>query len=116
MKAYSNIFNCILNIYLVGLIKGDSSIIIYDKNTKDKKYYSKILIVFNLADKPFIIKLSYELKVKIICKPNAGHVFLQILAKNEVLKIINLINSYICTSKIEVLEQFVKLKIMIIIL
>ena len=42
---------------------------------------------------------------KVISKPNAGHVILQILAKDEVLKIINLINGYMRTPKIEALHR-----------
>jgi LAGLIDADG DNA endonuclease family protein len=91
---------------LAGLIEGDGSIIVHDKNTKAKKYRPKIIIVFNLADKPLAEKLSFELKVgKVISKPNAGHVLLQILAKDEVLKIINLINGYMRTPKIEALHR-----------
>ena len=57
------------------------------------KYRPKIIIVFNLADKPLAEKLSAELKVgKVISKPGVGHVLFQILAKEEVLQIINLIN------------------------
>ena len=92
--------------YLAGLIEGDGCILVHDKNTKAKKYRPKIIIVFNLADKPLAEKLSIELKIgKVISKPNAGHVILQILAKDEVLKIINLINGYMRTPKIEALHR-----------
>lgn len=84
----------------------DGYILVHDKNTKAKKYRPKIIIVFNLTDKPLAEKLCIELKVgKVISKPNAGHVILQILAKDEVLKIINLINGYIRTPKIEALHR-----------
>lgn len=42
--------------------------------------------------------------MKVISKPNAGHVLLQILAK-QVLNIINLINGYMRTPKIEALHR-----------
>ena len=106
MKNYSNIFNCKLAPYLAGLIEGDGCIIVHDKNTKAKKYRPKIIITFNLTDKPLAEKLSCVLKVgKVISKPNAGHIILQILAKDEVLKVINLINGYMRTPKIEALHR-----------
>jgi hypothetical protein len=64
------------------------------------------LIVFNIHDKPLAVKLSALLKVgKVIDKSNAGHVLLQILAKKEVLDIINLINGRMRTPKIEALHR-----------
>jgi hypothetical protein len=59
--------------------------------------------VFNLADKPLAEKLSAILKVgKVISKPSAGHVILQILAKEEaVLMISNLINGHMLNLKLK---------------
>ena len=37
---------------LAGLIEGDGHIAVHDKNSKSKKFRPKIIIVFNLADKP----------------------------------------------------------------
>jgi hypothetical protein len=92
--------------YLTGLIEGDGYIVVHDKNSKSKLFCPKIIIVFNRKDKPLAIKLSEILKVgKIIDKPKAGHVLFQILAKEEVLKIINLINGYMRTPKIEALHK-----------
>ena len=92
--------------YLGGLIEGGGHIAVHDKNSKSKKFRPKIIIVFNLADKPLAEKLSAVLKVgKVISKPSAGHVILQILAKEEVLKVINLINGYVRTPKIEALHR-----------
>ena len=105
LRRYSN---CSRNMppYLAGLIEGDGDIAVHDKNSKSKKYRPKILIVFNLTDKPLAEKLSAVLKVgKVISKPSAGHVLLQILAKEEVLKIINLINGHMRTPKIEALHR-----------
>jgi len=98
-----------LGAYLAGLIEADGSFAVHDKDSKAKRYRPKILVVFNISDKPLAEKLSYELKVgKVISKPNAGHVILQILAKDEVLKIINLINGYMRTPKIEALHRTIK--------
>jgi hypothetical protein len=92
--------------YLAGLIEGDGHIAVHDKNSKSKVFRPKILIVFNRNDKPLAVKLSNILEVgRVIDKPNAGHVLLQVLAKEEVLKIINLINGYMRTPKIEALHR-----------
>ena len=91
---------------LAGLIEGDGYIGVHDKNYKSKQYRPKIIIAFNIKDKLLAEKLSAELKVgKVISKPKLGHVLLQIIAKEEVLKIINLINRYMRTSKIEALHR-----------
>src|SRR6266487_701908 len=45
--------------YLAGLIEADGSFAIHDKYSKAKKYRPKILIVFNLSDKPLGEKLIY---------------------------------------------------------
>jgi hypothetical protein len=72
--------------YLAGLIEGDGHIAIHDR--------------------PLAEKLSTELKVgKVIDRSSAGHLLLQILAKEEVLKIINLINGHMRTPKIEALDR-----------
>jgi len=92
--------------YLAGLIEGDGHIAVHDKKSKSKVYRPKIIIVFNIHDKPLAEKLSTVLNVgKVIDKSSAGHVLLQILAKQEVLKIINLINGRMRTPKIEQLHR-----------
>ena len=69
-------------------------------------YRPKIIIVFNINDKPLAEKLSAELeRGKVINREKAGHVILQILAKDEVLKVIHLINGYIRTPQIEALHR-----------
>lgn len=92
--------------YLAGLIEGVGHIAVHDKNSKSKVYRPKIIIVFNIHDRPLAEKLSAFLKVgKVINRSSAGHVLLQILAKEEVLKIINLINGRMRTPKIEALHR-----------
>ena len=92
--------------YLAGLIEGDGHIAVHDKNSKSKEFRPKVLIVFNEKDKPLANKLSTLLGVgKVIDRSKAGHVLLQILAKEEVLKVINLINGYMRTPKIEALHR-----------
>lgn len=95
--------------YLAGLIEGDGHIAIHDKNSKSKVYRPKIIIVFNINDRPLAEKLSSVLKVgKVINRSSAGHVLLQILAKQEVLKIINMINGNMRTPKIEALHRAIR--------
>ena len=92
--------------YLAGLVEGDGHIAVHDKNTQKKEYRPKVIIAFNVNDKPLAEKLSTELKAgKVIDRTSAGHVLLQILAKEEVLKIINLINGHMRTPKIEALHR-----------
>jgi hypothetical protein len=92
--------------FLAGLIEGDGHIAVHDKNSKSKIYRPKIIIAFNIHDKPLAEKISVILKVgKVISKPKAGHVLLQILAKEEVLKIIQLIYGHMRTPKIEALHR-----------
>ena len=99
--------NCYLAPYLAGLIEGDGYIGVQQPNSKTKVVYRpKIIIVFNINDKPLAEKLCSELKVgKIIDREKAGHVLLQILAKEEVLKMIHLINGFMRTPKIEALHR-----------
>jgi hypothetical protein len=99
--------NSSLRPYLAGLIEGDGYIGVQNPDSKTNVIYRpKIIIVFNINDRPLAEKLSAELEVgKIINREKAGHVLLQILAKEEVLKIINLINGYMRTPKIEALHR-----------
>lgn len=102
--------NCFLGPYLAGLIEGDGYIGVQDPKSNTKVVYRpKIIIVFNINDKPLAEKLSTELKVgKVIDREKAGHVLLQILAKEDVLKIINLINGHMRTPKIEALHRAIR--------
>lgn len=92
--------------YLAGLIEGDGHISVHDINSKSKVFRPRIIIVFHRNDKPLADKLCNVLQAgKVIDKSKAGHVLWQILAKEEVLKIINLINGNMRTPKIEALHR-----------
>jgi len=98
--------NCFLAPYLAGLIEGDGYIGVQNPKYNKVVYWPKIIIAFNINDRPLAEKLSSELKVgKIIDRNKAGHVLLQILAKEEVLKVIHLINGNMRTPKIEALHR-----------
>jgi len=105
-RYYSDSCSYNMGSYLAGLIEGDGHIAVHDKNYNSKVYRPKILIVFNINDKPLADKLSSIFKVgKVIDRSSAGHVLLQILAKKEWLKIINIINGRLRTPKIEALHR-----------
>lgn len=110
MRHYSS-KTCSQNIgsYLAGLIEGDGHIAVHDKNSKSKVYRPKIIIVFHINDRPLAERLSAVLKIGIVVsRSSAGHVLLEILAKEEVFKIINLINGHIRTPKIEALHRAIR--------
>lgn len=92
--------------YLAGLIEADGSIAVHDKNSKAKKYNPKILVVFSLSDKPLAEKLCTVIGVgKIYVKENANYVIWHIQNLNDVIVIINIINGYMRTPKIEALHR-----------
>jgi hypothetical protein len=102
--------NCNLGSYLAGLIEGDGYIGVQDPNTDAKVIHRpKIIIAFNINDKPLAKKLSAELNVgRVLDREKSGIVILQILAKEDVLKIINLINGFMRTPKIEALHRAIR--------
>ena len=81
-----------------------------DPNTDAKVIHRpKIIIAFNINDKPLAKKLSAELNVgRVLDREKSGIVILQILAKEDVLKIINLINGFMRTPKIEALHRAIR--------
>lgn len=95
--------------YLAGLIEADGSFAIHDKNSKAKKYRPKILIVFNLSDKPLGEKLIYITNLgKLYDKSKQGCLIWQIQNKEDVLEMVKLINGYMRTPKIEALHRIIK--------
>lgn len=98
-----------LGAYLAGLIEADGSFAIHDKDSKAKRYLPKILIVFSLNDSPLAEKLMSIIKVgKLYNKPQQGYVIWHIQKIEDVIKIINLINGYMRTPKIEALHRAIK--------
>lgn len=95
-----------LGAYLAGLIESDGTIAVHNKDSKTKKYNPKIAIVFNLVDEPLALKLASLTKSGLIYKKKeAGHVLWHIQKLEDVIKIINIINGYMRTPKIEALHQ-----------
>ena len=95
--------------YLAGLIEADGSFAIHDKDSKAKRYLPKILIVFSLNDNPLAEKLISITEVgKLYNKTQQGCVIWHIQKIEDVIKIINLINGYMRTPKIEALHRAIK--------
>jgi len=95
--------------YLAGLIEADGSFAIHDKDSKAKRYLPKILIVFSLNDKPLAEKLISITEVgKLYNKSQQGCVIWHIQKIEDVIKIINLINGYMRTPKIEALHRAIR--------
>jgi hypothetical protein len=95
-----------LGAYLAGLIEADGSIAVHDVNSNAKKYRPKILIVFAVSDKPLADKLASVTNAgTVYAKLNAGHVIWHIQKTEDVIKIINIINGFMRTPKIEALHR-----------
>ena len=98
-----------LGSYLAGLIEADGSFAVHDKDSKAKKYRPKILIVFNLSDRPLAEKLiSITNFGKLYDKSKQGCIIWQIQNKEDVLGMVKLINGYMRTPKIEALDRVIK--------
>jgi LAGLIDADG endonuclease len=92
--------------YLAGLIEGDGTFAIHDKNSTIKKYNPVIIIVFKKADLPlanYLQKLTNSGRVYI--KPERGYVLWQIQDLVSIFTILSLINGYMRTPKIEALHR-----------
>lgn len=95
--------------WLAGLIEGDGSIAVHDKNSKSQKYRPKIIVVFHLTDKPLAERLAFITQSgKVYIKKNAGYVLWQMKKKEDVIRIINIINGYMRTPKIEALHRAIE--------
>ena len=92
--------------YLAGLIEADGSFAVHDKNSKAKKYTPKIIIVFSLNDNPLAEKLASITQVgKIYKREYQGCILWSIQNTEDIIKIINIINGYMRTPKIEALYR-----------
>jgi LAGLIDADG endonuclease len=92
--------------YLAGLIEGDGTFAIHDKESTAKKYAPMIIIVFKKSDLPFAKFLRDLINCgKVYEKPDRGYILWQIQDLISVYIIINLINGYMRTPKIEALGR-----------
>ena len=106
---YESYLRLKLGAYLAGLIEADGSFAIHNENSKAKRYLPKILIVFSLNDGPLAEKLMSITKVgKLYNKPQQGCIIWHIQKIEDVIKIINIINGFMRTPKIEALYRAIK--------
>lgn len=92
--------------YLAGLIESDGTIAVHDKDSNAKRYRPKIIVVFHLTDEPLAKKLADITRTGTVYnKQNAGYILWQIQKKEDVIKIISIINGYMRTPKIEALHR-----------
>ena len=91
--------------YLAGLIEGDGSIIVPKEG---KKNNPNIKIAFNEKDKKLAEKLKEKLEVGEIAKGEGRYYILQIRRREDLKKIVQLINGKMRTPKIEALERLIR--------
>jgi hypothetical protein len=92
--------------YLAGLIEGDGTFAIHSKESTAKKYSPHIIIVFKYSDLPVAQILRNISNCGIIYnKPNRGYILWEIQSIIEVYTIVNFINGFMRTPKIEALER-----------
>ena len=95
-----------LGSYLAGLIEGDGTFAVHDKNSTVQKYRPAIIIVFKIADLPLAEYLQNLTNCgSVYKKPNRGYVLWQIQDIVGVYSIVNIINGYMRTPKIEALNR-----------
>lgn len=105
-KNFKGFNRRLLGSYLAGLIEGDGTFAIHDSNSTATKYRPMIIIVFKTADLP----LAKFLKNLTNCgsvekKSDRGYVLWIIRDIVGVFNIINIINGYMRTPKIEALNR-----------
>jgi hypothetical protein len=92
--------------YLAGLIEGDGTFATHDKDSTVKKYNPMIIIVFKKSDYPLANYLrDITNSGSVLKKQNRGYVLWQIQDIFGVYTIVNIINGYMRTPKIEGLAR-----------
>ncbi|MBV8801668.1 MAG: cbb3-type cytochrome c oxidase subunit I [Gammaproteobacteria bacterium] len=100
--------NSQLGSYLAGLIEGDGTFAIHNNKSIIKKYRPKILIVFKKVDLPLANYLQQITQCgEIYIKNDRGYILWQIQDIVGVFIIINIINGYMRTPKIEALNRMI---------
>lgn len=98
--------NNALGSYLAGLIEGDGTFAIHNKDSTAKKYFPMIIIVFKKNDLSLAQHLQNVTNCgKIYNKPNRGYVLWQIQDIVSIFTVIKLINGKMRTPKIEALQR-----------
>ena len=95
-----------LGSYLAGLIEGDGTFAVHDTKSTAKKYRPMIIIVFKLADLPLAEYLQELTNCGTVYKKSdRGYVLWQIQDIKGVYTMVNIINGYMSTPKIEALNR-----------
>ena len=98
--------NFYLGPYLAGLIEGEGTFAVHDAKSSAKKYRPMIIIVFKLADLPLAEYLQELTQCGTVYKKSdRGYVLWQIQDIIGVYTIVNIINGYMRTPKIEALNS-----------
>ena len=106
LAKYKHINNLPFSYYLTGLIEGDGTFAIHDIKSTSKKYRPMIIIVFKLADLPLAEYLQELTNCGTVYKKSdRGYVLWQIQDIIGVYTIVNIINGYMRTPKIEALNR-----------
>jgi hypothetical protein len=92
-----------LGSYLAGLIEGDGYILI--RKGKGEKLSPAIIITFNIKEMPFFVKLKSILNYGNIYKEKNGVCRFKVTNARNIINLINLINGYFRTPKIEALHR-----------
>lgn len=97
-----------LGSYLAGLIEGDGTFAVHNKLSTSKKYYPMIIIVFKKSDLVLAKYLQHLTNCgNIYNKPERGYILWQIQDIKGIFTIVNLINGFMRTPKIEALKRTV---------
>jgi len=97
--------------YLAGLIEGDGTIIVpkIERSKKGKLNYPSIEIAFDLRDFPLAMEIQKKLGCGSICRIKGVNSYRLTVNNNEgVLLLVNILNGYMRTPKIEMLYLLIK--------
>lgn len=95
-----------LGSYLAGLIEGDGTFAVHDSNSTATKYRPMIIVVFKTADHPLAEYLQNLTNCgSVNKKTNRGYVIWQIQDIVGVYTVVNIINGYMRSPKIEALNR-----------
>ena len=105
-----NNFNPNFSAYLAGLIEGDGSIIVpkIERSVKGKLYYPSIQIVFDLRDFPLAQVIQQRIKCGSLVRKKGVNAYVLTINNFEgVILVVNIINGYMRTPKINTLFQLI---------
>jgi LAGLIDADG endonuclease len=105
-----NNYNPNFSAYLAGLIEGDGSIFVpkIERSIKGKLYYPSIQIVFDLRDFPLAQVIQQRIKHGSLVRKKGVNAYVLTINNFEgVILVVNIINGYMRTPKINTLFQLI---------